>query len=618
MPRNEKLDEIAERATERMFAESKAKYKLTNADDAKTLLEVIDEAALDFETTALYPNEGKVRLTSICNDDYHFVLDHEFVGPFEQYYPLMQGKIWWVYNAKFECRWCDYAADKLGLALLDIRDVDFLAKAKLGGHHTSLAIMAKRDLGIIIDKEAQSSDWSMLQLTEMQYDYAAFDSHVTWAIRNKWYDELTDEHLKGFHVFNDAVRATVECEDTGMYLDTDVHSDTITVWETKYKTFERYLRRFTDEKTIPNLNSNQQIGKFLRAELPPQLLKTWPVTGKTKQLQLEGQYLRSISRQVSYPFNRWLAALAGYKYYSKYLSTYGDTMITKASLAGVITSRFNIGQAATGRFSSSTTNLQNIPRKALVRKAFYSPNPGEELMCLADYSGIEIRVLAELAGDATLLNDTIYGDVHAASASQIFGLNLDAVTEILENKEHNAYKQMKELRTKAKGFTFQLTYGAGPGALSDVLRCSYDEAVEAINAWAERYPKAFHYRSKMFDTMKASGGYLPICDGRTVKIWRDDQTMPVAANYPIQGAAASVMYRAMYHVHRLFRERDVPAWLCATVHDELLSYAKTPHAEEAMAVQLEGMRLGWLDVFPGSVTDNLTEHAIGIDWSAKP
>jgi DNA polymerase I-like protein with 3'-5' exonuclease and polymerase domains len=607
-----------ELTTEVEFAKYKSVMRLATFDEAVEALSSIKEAALDFETTALYPKEGKIRITSVANDEHCFLVDHEFCGPFEKLLPHMQNITWWVYNAKFEVRWCDYWAGRLGLPDLDICDVDFLAKAKIGGHPSSLAKMAARDLKIILDKELQMSDWSEPLLTDGQYDYAGFDAYVTWKLVKHWKKLVEPSHWRGFDVFNDSVRATIECEDTGMFLNTDVHCDTVAVWERKYKTFERYLRRFTPVGVIPNLNSNAQIGKFLKSELPKEVLANWPMTAKTKALQLEGSYIRSMSRQFGYPFNRWLAALAGYKYYGKYLSTYGDTLITKASLAGTITSRFNIAQAATGRFSSSTTNLQNIPRKKLVRQAFYAPEPDKQVMCLADYSGIEIRVLAELSQDKQLIHDAIYSDVHAASAAQIYGLNLDHVLEILENPEHQGYRQLKEMRTKAKGFTFQLTYGAGPSALSDVLRCSFDEAIDAINAWAARYGRAYAYRNTMFDIMKSSGGYLPICDGRTVKVFKDEQTLPVAANYPIQGAAASVMYRAMYHVHRLFKERDIPAYLCATVHDELLCYADTPYADEAMETQLEGMRLGWLDVFPGTVTDNLIEHAIGTDWSAKP
>jgi DNA polymerase-1 len=332
--------------------------------------------------------------------------------------------------------------------------------------------------------------------------------------------------------------------------------------------------------------------------------------------------------------SRWLAALAGFKYYDKYLSTYGDTLLTIQGQQGKITSRFNIGQAATGRYSSSSSNLQNIPRKGVVRRSFSiakatkakeippnSPLIGSKLMCLADYSGIEVRVLAELSGDETLKNDAIYGDVHSASASQIYGHDLEYFLEVLKSegagKYSNVYPTFKEQRSVAKGFTFQLTYGAGPAALSDVLRCTFDQAIEAIEKWAQRYSKAYAYRDKMYDEMQNSG-FLPVCDGRTIYVRKWDRSMPVAANYPIQGAAASVMLRAMYRTRERFLDHNLDAYIAATVHDELLCYAHKDHAERAMAQQIAGMTEGWLDIFPGTSTDNLLDYAIGKTWAAKP
>lgn len=610
--------------TDILFQRSRASYKLVGIDEAVELLQGVDEIALDFETTALDPQNGKIRITSICCDEFHIIIDHFIAGEFKRLIPHLMGKTIWVYNAKFEAKWCDYYMPEASYdELLNICDIDFLAKAKLGGHPTSLARMAARDLKILLDKGEQNSDWSRPTLTEEQLDYAAFDSYVTWLIFDKWNEELTDEQFDAaMFVFNSAVRGTIECEQTGLFLDSEYHEGTVALWEVKRDTFERYLRKFTPESVIKNLRSDAQVGKYLEGILDENTLTHWPKTAKKKQMQFEGKYLRSVSRQFGYPFSRWLAALAGYKYYNKYLSTYGDTLLNKALLSGNVTSRFNIAQAATGRYSSSSINLQNIPRKIVVRTAFHSPNVGEKLMCLADYKGIEIRVLAELTQDQQLLEDVIYGDVHAASCAQIYDYEYAYVIEVLNSggvgKYANIYPIIKEQRSKAKGFTFQLLYGAGPAALSDVLKCTFDEAVEAIDKWAARYGNAYNYRHVQYDKMVSSGGYLPVWDGRTIKVFKDDQTLPVASNYGIQGAAASVMYRCVHRVHRNFYENDVPAWLAATVHDEMLAYAETQAAEEAMSWQLKGMEQAWLDIFPNTNTDNLADYAIGETWAAKP
>ena len=121
----------------------------------------------------------------------------------------------------------------------------------------------------------------------------------------------------------------------------------------------------------------------------------------------------------------------------------------------------------------------------------------------------------------------------------------------------------------------------------------------------------------MYDHMNYDG-FLPICDGRTVYVPKADRTLPVAANYPVQGAAASVMYRAIYHTRREFIKTDIDARLAATVHDELLCYADKSVADEALAGLLRGMNQGWLDIFPDTSIDNLLEFAIGTSWADKP
>lgn len=626
------LDLSPEQIYDKLWAES-CKYKLVRTvPEAKALLRGISEAALDFETTAFFPyvgelssgkEEGRVRITSICNDDVHFIIDHDLINwPFNTAVAWLLKQTWYVYNAKFETRWFDYA-DPAERA--KIRDVDFMAKAVIGGHPSSLAKMAKRDLNIDLDKDEQASDWGREALTTSQYNYAAFDSFVTWKIKKHWAAKMNEGHWNGFAVFNDAVRATMEAEETGLFLDSSLHQQTVKVWKTKHDQFLRYFQMYTPPNVIENPQSKKQMSDFLKRELDPSVIKEWPQTagrkndktGTSKQLQLEQDYLKKIAKRLPYPMNRWMASYVGMNYYAKYLSTYGDKLLTNQQLKGKITSRFNIAQAATGRYSSSSDNLQNIPRKPLVRKAFHARPGHDEVMCLADYSGIEVRVLAELSNDEQLRHDTIYGNVHAAGASAINGLPLDYILEVLHDETHPDYYRIKSLRTKAKVFTFRLTYGAGIGALAESLKVSHDKAQDALIAWSARYPKAYAYRQKMFDIMMQTK-HLPVCDGRTIYVRRDERTLPVAANYPIQGAAASVMYRAMYHVRRLFVEREIDCAIAATVHDELLSYAGKADAERAMQAQLEGMELGWLDIFPGTDTHNLCEHAIGTTWAAKP
>lgn len=574
--------------------------------------------ALDFETTSLEPESGRVRLTNLMCDEWEhpIVFDHYFCGHFKDLIDYYIGPLWIVYNAKFELRWFDaYAPNKVG-----VLDVDFMAKAKLGGNPSSMAKMVKRDLKLDLDKDEQVSDWSRKQLTPSQYMYAATDADRTWQLFKYWKKELakhphgtTPYSMDTVWIQQEAVRPTMECEETGMVLDVGYHMKNIDKWNERHARAYRYVRKHTPERIIKNLNSNPQVSDFLKTQLGESVLRIWPKTDKRKELQLSRAVLKPIIRQMPYPFSRWLTSFLLFRYYNKYLSTYGMTLVRKQHLGGKIDYRLNIAQAATKRYSSSSINIQNLPRAAYVRNAFLPPD-GYKYFVTADYSGIEIRVLAELSGDALLLQDAVYGNLHGSMAAEANSIEEEAFLTKLGEGDPT----YKEMRSKAKAGTFRLTYGAGAGAVSDSLNSSVEYAEEFIRKWAARYKDAYGYRTKMFEIM-ANTGFLPMVDGSTVYVTKRDREMPVAANYPVQGAAALVMLAAMQRVwalrnHTISRER---VRMVSTVHDEIILAVRDeddiPAAKRLLA---DGMRMGWLDVFPDTTTDNLIESGAGERWGA--
>lgn len=576
-----------------------------------------DYCALDFETTSLYPDSGRVRLTALYCDkfDKPIILDHYFCGPLTRLAPDFVGPLWIVYNAKFELRWFDDALPNQ----VDVLDVDFMAKAKLGGYVSSLDRMCQRDLKIKLSKDLQRSDWSRKELTIDQYKYAAADAVHTWKLYKYWKDQLADHPIDGgaydkrtVWIQQEVVRPTIECEETGMVLDVNYHWKNVQKWKMKQALCLRTIRKYTPKSAIDNLNSDKQVSDFLLTQIGESLKRSWPRTDKKKQLSLTRDSLRPIIRQVGYPFSRWLTAFMRYRYYNKYLSTYGETLITKQQLADKIDYRLNIALAATKRYSSSNMNIQNLPRAAYVRNAFLPPE-GCEFFVTADYSGIEIRVLAELSGDKDLLRDAIYGNMHGSMAALANHIDED---EFLEKYESNP--KWKEMRSKAKAGTFRMTYGAGAGAVSDSLNSTVQFAEDFIRKWAARYPLAYDYRNKMFDILNATG-FLPMVDGSTVYLAKRDRELPKAANYPVQGAAALVMMAAMNRVWDLRNQLSHPTLirLCATVHDELiLAVRDEKHIPMAKTLLERGMTQGWLDVFPNTDTTNLIEAGHGRRWGA--
>lgn len=570
--------------------------------------------ALDFETTGANPQEGEVRLTTIYGPAFQGVLDHWHCGSFASLSEdLADCEPWFVYYAKFEGRWFDHATED---PRVELYDVGLMDKAVIGGYgYSKLAYMVKRDLGISLPKDEQNSNWAADEITLDQYRYAYRDGRYTYELAVYWLNEMDDGQWRGFNVLNDAWRGTAEMEDCGMMLDIEYHKWLIAMWTRRRDTAIKVLRRWVGEDIISNLNSKKQIGTFIGSMLDDASYAAWPKTSKKEELKTDKKVLQQASFRSPYPFSRWLAALMVYNRASKYLSTYGEKLVTIQERAGRIRAKLNMAQAVTGRYSSSSPNLQNIPRSALVRRSFVAPKGAT--FVLADYSGIELRVLAEDAGDETLKHDVIFSNVHAQSAAQLYHMDFDEVMERLEAKD----KVVKELRSKAKSFSFQLTYGAGYSALAVVLRCSDDEAQEYIKRWAARYSKAYNYRNTRFDEMQSNSGMLRLRSGRTIRVPKEDRTLPVASNYPIQGAAADVMYRAIYHCERMlwkaWKAKGVVARMCVTVHDELLLLTTPEWAEEAKEILEAAMKQGWLDIFPDTPTDNLVEAAIGGSWADK-
>jgi DNA polymerase-1 len=235
---------------------------------------------------------------------------------------------------------------------------------------------------------------------------------------------------------------------------------------------------------------------------------------------------------------------------------------------------------------------------------------------MADYSSIEVRVLAEISKDTALLSEAIYGDVHAASAADRMKMKREDFLAIYNDKLHPLQPAYKAMRGKAKAITFSVCYGSGIANLALGLKCTDEEAAQAMEAWALRYPKAFSYRQVMFEKLQRTG-FIELVDGRSIFVFKEERTLPVASNYGIQGAAASVMYRAIYHTQRLLFSANVAARMGATIHDELIIRARKEDAEQTKQILQDGMELGWLDIFPGSNTENLADAGIGFSWAEK-
>tara|TARA_R110000772_G_scaffold48719_1_gene111242 strand:- start:83601 stop:86333 length:2733 start_codon:yes stop_codon:yes gene_type:complete len=307
-----------------------------------------------------------------------------------------------------------------------------------------------------------------------------------------------------------------------------------------------------------NLGSPKQLGDILfkRLELP--VLRKTP-TGAPSTAE---EVLAELA--LDYPLPR---VLLEYRGLSKLKSTYTDKLPDLLNpQTGRIHTSYHQAVTATGRLSSSDPNLQNIPIRTeegrRIRQAFIAP-PGYRIVA-ADYSQIELRIMAHLSSDAGLLHAFREGlDVHRATAAEVFGVSLDAVSA--------------EQRRKAKAINFGLIYGMSAFGLARQLHLGRNEAQDYIDRYFERYPGVQDY----MDRTRASAreqGYVETLFGRRLYLpeinarnkMRAQAAERTAINAPMQGTAADIIKRAMLQVDHWLQASDVDARTIMQVHDELV------------------------------------------------
>jgi DNA polymerase-1 len=317
-----------------------------------------------------------------------------------------------------------------------------------------------------------------------------------------------------------------------------------------------------------NINSTQQLGDVLFNQLG------LPTQKKTKTgFSTDVGVLESLRHK--HPI---VEKLLEYRQLSKLKSTYIDALpaLINKRTDRVHTS-FNQTVAATGRLSSSDPNLQNIPIRTeigrSIRKAFVPGTKGS-LMMSADYSQIELRVMAHISGDEAMTEAfRNKEDIHTTTAAKVFGVGAADVT--------------KEMRRKAKEVNFGIMYGIGPFGLSNRLEISQSEAKEIITRYFERFPKVKQYINETIGSAKSKGyvstllgrrRYLPDINSPNQNVRQNAERQ--AINMPIQGTSADMIKLAMIHIHDALDKARLSSRMILQVHDELVFEIRKDEEEE--------------------------------------
>ena len=319
-----------------------------------------------------------------------------------------------------------------------------------------------------------------------------------------------------------------------------------------------------------NLNSPKQLGVALFEKLG------LPAKKKTKSGYSTGaEVLEGLKNE-----HPAVSLLLNYRQLAKLKSTYADGLQDCIAEDGRIHSTFNQTEARTGRISSLEPNLQNIPVRTAEGRRLreYFNAPAGRVLCDADYSQIELRVLASMSGDANMINAFGSGtDIHTVTASQVFGLPQEMITP--------------ELRSRAKAVNFGIVYGIGAFSLSKDIGVTRAEADRYIKSYLAAYPGVAAYMEKAIDDAKKNGfvttlygrrRYIPELSNSNGNMRAFGER--VARNAPIQGTAADIIKIAMIKVSRSLKDEFPTARLILQVHDELIVECDEKDAEGVCAL----------------------------------
>ncbi len=558
---------------------------IKTADELRKAVEYLSSLhaiGLDTETTELDPYTARLRLIQLAGPDGVHIVDvdafvnranghfqnNEALDPLKR---LLEASrpIKIAHNAKFDAKFIKH---NLGADLGGLFDT-LLASQLIGAgdieERHGLEIVASRILNESIDKSERLSNWNF-ELSEAQLEYAARDAAILLPLREKLIERLKTEALvKCAQLEFECVMPVADIELAGFYMHKDRWLEQLAIVGKRRGELAGELQEILAEESSQgtlfggpqreeiNLDSHQQLTQALeRLGIPiPDSTRNW----KLQPLAVE------------YPV---IATLLEYRTVQKALTSYGQNMI---ELINPVTSRLHadfrqIG-APTGRFSCTNPNIQQVPHTVEYRRCFSGYPSGRKLV-IADYSQIELRILAEFSGDQGFIEAFNSGaDLHRVTAAQVFNVALDQVS--------------KEQRDFAKRLNFGVVYGIGAQRFALMTGLSVAEAENILRKYFATYRGLDTYLREAANRAVRER-QARTASGRLVRFRFDEQdrqqismTQRNGKNTPIQGTSADILKRAL----RLLKNelRGTTARIVNIIHDEIVVEVDAAKAEEIAA-----------------------------------
>lgn len=405
---------------------------------------------------------------------------------------------------------------------------------------------------------------------EKQTEYAVEDADITFQLAQHFRPELAE--AKTDELFNDIeiplLKVLADMELEGIKLDIDFLKSLSEALENDITDLEQKIYEDAGEEF--NIGSPKQLGEILFDKMK---LVDKPKKTKTGQYSTAEDVLSYLAKD-----HKIIQNVLDYRGLTKLRSTYVDALPEQVEPStGRVHTDYMQTVAATGRLSSNNPNLQNIPirteRGRQVRKAFIPRNEDYTLLA-ADYSQIELRIIAALSEEDTMIEAFKNGeDIHASTASKVFNVPIQEVT--------------REQRSNAKTVNFGIIYGVSAFGLSNQTDLSRAESKELIDTYYKTYPKLRNYMSEQVDFARENG-YVQTVLGRRRYLKDINGSNAVvrgaaernAVNAPIQGSAADIIKIAMINIHKKLKEGSYKSKMLLQVHDELVFDIYKPELEE--------------------------------------
>ena len=591
-------------------------YHLVESEqEYENLITQLNEAnsfAFDTETTGLDFNDAEIvgiSFTIKKGSGYYVALSANFLEAKEQLHKFQtlfsdNSKLKIAQNLKFDLHILKTYGLEIAFPIYDTMLCHFLldADAKHG-----LDAMAQRYLNYdtvkfeeLIGKGVRKISIRDVALEKIK-DYAAEDTDIAFQLYenlNKELENIPKLAELAKNVEFPLIYVLADMERKGVSLDTDFlheYSKELAIEQEKFQeaVFEEAGVRF-------NLESPKQLGEVLfeKMKIPYTEKKT-----KTGQYGTGEEVLNKLVKEHSIAKN-----IMEYRELTKLKSTYVDALPQLIHpKTGRIHTSFNQTIASTGRLSSTEPNLQNIPirteRGRKIRKAFNVPSD-DYILLSADYSQIELRVIAAMSGDDTMIEAFKNNqDIHKLTASKVYGIPFDEVT--------------KEQRSNAKVVNFGIIYGVSAFGLSQQTTLSMAEAKDMIQNYFKTYPKIKEYMDSQIkigqekgyvETILGRRRYLRDINSRNAMhrgIWER-----IAINAPIQGSAADMIKLAMLDIHQKFKEHKLQSAMTLQVHDELVFEARKTELDKVKEIVIFSMENAISDL-PLPI---IAEFGTGTNW----